>query len=246
MIFAAGLGSRLQPLTNNLPKALIPVNGKPMLQLVIEKIIAAGAKQIVVNMHHHPDAMRQFMSSLQYPGICLSLSDESSMLLDTGGGLKKAAGLLHDSQAIILHNADVLCDLRLGDMLSAHLKGHAMATLAVSRRKSSRYFLWEGKQLQGWKNIRTGETIYCGKQPVQNEQAMAFSGIHIVSPDLFRHFPAADRFSIISLYLELAKRYPVHCFEHDHRFWADIGTAEKLTKAKQLYRMHKKKFDSFA
>ncbi len=245
MIFAAGLGTRLQPLTKTIPKALITLDDKPMLQLVIEKLIASGADQIVVNMHHHPEAMRAFMSSLHYSGVRLILSDETGKLLDTGGGLKKAARWLHDDQAVILHNADVLCDINLRDMMESHLKDNALATLAVSRRKTSRYFLWEGKQMTGWTNTHTGETLSCSKRQPTASQKLAFSGIHIVSPDIFRYLPGEDCFSIINLYLNLAANHPVQCFEHDHTCWADIGTPEKLDRARLLYRTHKKKFDSF-
>ena len=245
MIFAAGLGTRLLPLTRDIPKALVPLGGKPLLLHVIDKLAASGIHRIVINVHHHPDAIRRFVSSLHYPGIRFHISDESFRLLDTGGGLKKAASFLRNQQPVILHNADVLSDISLKDMLRVHRQNDALATLAVSRRSTTRYLLWHNEQLAGWENERTGEAVYCRDLPGEKLTRLAFSGVQIISPELFDLLLPEDRFSIIKLYLELAKTQSVCCYEHDGQYWADIGSPGKLQKANTLYLRHKKKFDSF-
>lgn len=244
MILAAGLGTRLAPLTGNTPKALVNLGGKPMLQRVAEKLIAAGASTIVVNVHHQADQVVSFLEKLARPGVRYIVSDESVLLLDTGGGLKKAAPHLGGGGPVILHNADVLSDIDLKGMVSHHLASRAMATLAVSRRTSTRYFLWDaGGRLGGWENIANGERILCGSRSERDLERMAFSGIHVVDPRLFRHLPEADVFSINQVYLQLAAAHAVIRFVHDHRYWADIGTPEKLRQAAQLYDRERGRFD---
>lgn len=258
MIYAAGLGTRLAPLTSHAPKALVPLGGKPMLQRVAEKLIDAGATTIVVNVHHHADKVADFLKGLNRPGVRFVISDESNLLLDTGGGLKKAAPHLEGGGPVILHNADVLSDIDLGGMVRQHLSDGAMATLGVSRRTSTRYFLWDaGGRLGGWENRTTGERILCspvpepltaleplaGLDPLTALEPLAFSGIHVIDVGLFKHFPGADVFSINQVYLRLAATHPVIRFVHDHRFWADIGTPEKLRQAEQLYQRERERFE---
>ncbi len=280
MIFAAGLGTRLAPFTSHAPKALVPLGGKPMLQRVAEKLIDAGATTIVVNVHHYADQVADFLKGLNRPGVKFIISDESNLLLDTGGGLKKAAHLLGGVGPVILHNADVLSDIKLGAMMRQHLSSGAIATLAVSRRTSTRYFLWDGSgRLNGWENRTTGERILCNThsdrdpealpgpvpsaaidppaapdpaaareplnapEPAAAPEPLAFSGVHVIDAGLFRHFPQEDVFSINQVYLRLAATHPVIRFVHDHRFWADIGTPEKLRQAEQLYQREKERFD---
>jgi N-acetyl-alpha-D-muramate 1-phosphate uridylyltransferase len=244
MIFAAGLGTRLAPFTSQAPKALVPLGGKPMLQRVAEKLIDAGATTIVVNVHHYADQVADFLKGLNGPGVKFIISEESKLLLETGGGLKKAACHLGGVGPVILHNADVLSDIDLGGMVRQHLSSGAMATLAVSRRTSTRYFLWdEGGRLGGWENRTTGERIRCKEHSKTALEPMAFSGIHVIDVGLFRHFPEADVFSINQVYLRLAATHPVIRYVHDHRFWADIGTPDKLRQAEQLYQRERERFE---
>ncbi|TVR43752.1 MAG: nucleotidyltransferase family protein [Bacteroidia bacterium] len=234
MIFAAGMGTRLDPLTRTIPKALVAICGKPMLLHVAEKLMAAGITEIVVNVHHHADKMKACIQSLNYPGVQFHISDETDNLLDTGGGLLHAASLLQGDQPVILHNTDVVSDADLLKMLHFHMSNNALVTLAVSRRKTSRYFLWHQNRLAGWENTETGERILTGRTPSGKTEKLAFSGIHVVDPRIFKLITESGTFSINTTYLRLAKEHKILAFEHDPRFWADMGSREKLRKAEQM------------
>ncbi len=234
MIFAAGLGERLKPLTDNKPKALVPLHGKPMLQWVVEKLIAAGATQIVINVHHFPSLMKNFISNMNYPGVALHVSDETDELLDTGGGLKMAEKFLNNGKNTILHNVDIVTDIDLKDMLETHKKNGALATLAVTKRDSSRMFLWHGDQLAGWENRETGARVMCKEVEQKRVTPLAFSGIHVVEPEIFSLINETGPFSIKDLYLKLATDHVIKAHVHQADRWADIGTPEKLANAIRL------------
>jgi len=242
MILAAGLGTRLKPFTDENPKALLPVGGKPMLQRVAEKLIHAGVTYIVVNIHHHPEKMKKFISGLRYPGVTFYISDETQQLLDTGGGVKKAEKFLKGEQPFFVYNSDVLCDIDLKALSDFHLKSKALATLAVTSRESSRYFLWDDNRLSGWENTKTGEKILLSSTGEKPLKRMAFSGIHVLSPSIFEPMEGKKRFSINQVYLRLAQTHLINCFEHDEKFWADLGTPEKLARAETLIRTQPKRF----
>lgn len=242
MIFAAGLGTRLRPLTNNKPKALVEIAGKTMLQHTIDKLCAAGIRKIVINIHHFPELMRKAIENLEYPQTTFIISDESAQLLDTGGGLMKAAPyLISGNDPIILHNVDVLSDLDIKTMVNSHTKHNALATLAVSQRKTSRYFLWQDNLLCGWENISTGEKKIV-KTSEQPPSQLAFSGIHIVSPEIVDLIDEKGSFSITPIYLKLATYNSIMAFEHDPQFWADLGSPEKLANALKMIALHPEKF----
>lgn len=242
MIFAAGPGSRLQPLTGSTPKALIPVNGKPMLLHIAEKLAAAGVTDIVVNVHHHARLMKSTIKQLSIPHTRFYVSDESGTLLNTGGGLKKVAGLLGGCGPFFLHNADVLSDIDLRAMLEYHHTHRPLATLAVTKRQSPKYLLWHNHHLTGWTNERTGERVISKTQPPGHMEKMAFSGIHVVEPKIFKLICEDGPFSIIQLYLRLAKNHAILAYEHDPAYWADIGTPEKLQRAKEMVKENPEKF----
>ncbi len=242
MIFAAGLGSRLKPLTNNLPKALVPVAGKPMLQRVAEKLINAGVTEIIVNVHHHASLVKEFVYQLNYPNTRFVISDETAALMDTGGGLKKAGELLYGAQPVIIHNTDVLSDVNLTKMIIKHKQDHALVTLAVSERTSSRQFLWYENQLAGWQNLKTGEKIVSAGFDNKPLRALAFSGIHVVDPKIFSMLNETGPFSITNAYLRLAHKHSIVPFEHDPTNWIDIGTPEKLETAEQMVKNNPEKF----
>ena len=280
IILAAGLGSRLRPLTDNTPKALIEVGGKPLLLHAAEKLIAAGVSDIVVNIHHHGNMIQEFIEQLEYPGVKFHISDETDELLDTGGALKKAAPLLQGTAPFFIYNADILAGIDLKEMLAKHQKEKPLATLAVTRRQSSRFFLWNNGLLTGWINKRTGEQLWCrpgnarnvetplpprSKTPLDSKskqspgatgekttdsgcgdsmgagnyekaslsgtEELAFSGIHLADPALLRLITETGRFSVKDLYLRLARHHRIIPYLHDHRFWADTGTPEKLKQA---------------
>ncbi len=239
MIFAAGLGTRLKPLTDTLPKALVTVDGKPMLLHAAEKLMAAGVRDIIVNVHHHAGLLKTFVAGLDYPGIRFHISDETGQLMDTGGGLKKAAGSLKGEEAFFLYNADILCEIDLDDMLKEHRRQRPIATLAVSRRQTPRNFLWHEKRLAGWEDSRSGDRILCTDATREQLKAMAFSGIHLVEPHLLDLIREEGPFPITRLYLRLAKTYDIMAYEHKPGQWADIGTPDKLERAREMVKNRK-------
>lgn len=233
MIFAAGLGTRLKPLTDDKPKALVKLAGKTLLQRTIEKLIKTGVTYIVINIHHFPELMRKAIDKLDYPGIEFIISDESTRLYDTGGGLLKAAKHLDGTHPFIVHNVDIVSNINLNLMYEQHLKNDALVSLAVSSRQSTRYFLWHENRLCGWKNIQTGNQITCyptSEPPV----AKAFSGIHIINPEIFGLIHETGKFSINQLYLRLANSHNIIPYSHNPDLWADVGTTEKHAHANQM------------
>lgn len=211
MIFAAGLGTRLRPLTDTMPKALVPVNGEPMLKMVIDKLIAAGYDDIVINIHHFASQIRNYVAANGSFGVKISFSDESDLLRDTGGGIKYAEPLLGSDGPFLVHNVDIESDLDFEWFRGQH-RDDAAATLLVSSRETSRYLLFDdGMRLVGWQNIKTGEI----RSPYGNIDPdrctpLAFSGIHYASPSVFplmKDFP--EVFSIIDFYLSICRAHVV-------------------------------------
>lgn len=224
MIFAAGLGTRLYPLTADKPKALVEYQGMPLLEHVLRKIIAAGIQHIVVNVHHFPDLIIQYLVDHPHDAE-IQISDERDYLRDTGGGLKFAAPLLADSENILLHNVDILSDIDLGQLMAYHESNEALATLAVRQRKTSRYFLFdEEMRLCGWRNSKTGEEIISQQSAVYQE--LAFSGIHVVRRELLDLIPSAEKQSITPIYVELSKTQRLKGFLHNEGSWKDMGKFE--------------------
>ena len=211
MIFAAGLGTRLRPLTDTMPKALVPVNGEPMLKMVIDKLVAAGYDEIVINIHHFASQIRDYIAANGSFGVKISFSDESDLLRDTGGGIKYAGPLLGSDEPFLVHNVDIESDLDF-KWFREHHRDDAVATLLVSSRETSRYLLFDdGMRLVGWQNIKTGEirSPYGNIDPDQCTP-LAFSGIHYASPSVFplmKDFP--DVFSIIDFYLSICRTHVV-------------------------------------
>src|ERR1035437_9217352 len=184
MILAAGLGTRLKPFTDLHPKALLKINGKSLLQRNIEYLSSYGIKDIIINIHHFPEQIKEEIASNNGFGCNITFSDESTELLDTGGGLKKAEGFFNDNNPFVVINVDVLTDMDLGAMIKQHNASKAIATVAVSSRETSRYLLFdETGRLCGWKNQKTGEQKM-SKETTKHEQK-AFSGIHVISPQIF-------------------------------------------------------------
>ncbi|MBN1462488.1 MAG: nucleotidyltransferase family protein, partial [Paludibacteraceae bacterium] len=159
MLFAAGLGTRLKPLTDTMPKAMVPIAGKPLLEHVIKKLIAAGFNEIIINVHHFSEQIVSFLKANNNFGVRIELSDESDLLLETGGGIKKAAAFFDDGMPFLVHNVDILSDVDLCALYNSHVQQNAMASLLVSKRATSRYLLFNAENnLQGWINEKTGET----------------------------------------------------------------------------------------
>ena len=239
MIFAAGLGTRLKPLTDHMPKALIPVGGVPMLERVIRKLKAAGFDQIVINIHHEGKQIVDFLRANDHFGIRIDISDESDYLLDTGGGIKKATSLLAGDEPFLVHNVDILSNVDLRKLYETHLRTNPLATLLVSRRDTSRYLLFNKEnKLCGWRNRDTGEvkSYYPYFDPAQYNE-YAFSGIHVLSPkilDLMEEW--TGKFSIINFYLAICARTDIRAYLSDNLRLLDIGKPETLAAAEEWLR----------
>lgn len=220
MVFAAGLGTRLRPLTDGAPKALLDVNGAPMLELVIRRLAAAGVTELAVNTHHFHEKIADFLRSKNNFGLRLELSREEGFPLETGGGLKQAAAFFNDGKPFFAYNADVYSEMDLGALYARHLAGGALATLAVRDRASRRRLLFDaGMALKG----REGEVEGAGLKP------FAFSGIQVVSPEIFAGISETGVFSITGVYLRLAAAgEKIAGFEDKSPFWCDIGDLERL------------------
>ena len=227
MIFAAGLGTRLRPLTNTMPKALVEFQGEPLLKHIILRLENFGFTEIVINVHHFAEQIIDYLHSNNNFGIGIEISSEADKLLDTGGGLKRARPFF-DNEPFLLHNVDIISDINLGDMYQFHCKGSALATLAVSDRLSSRYFLFDAEnRLSGWENTKTGERIIVREE--KELKPLAFSGIHVIDPRIFEFMPQKDVFSIIELYLKAAKKEKILSYRDDESSWQDIGKLENLS-----------------
>lgn len=235
MILAAGLGTRLRPLTNNRPKALVEVDGMPLLEIAIRRLKDAGCEGIIVNIHHFGSMIRAFLAQRDF-GLPIEISDESGQLLETGGGLKKARGFLDGAQSFLMYNADILSNIDLRKFYEQHNDSGALATLSVRRRESSRYLVFdERNQLCGWTNVKTGVLkMSRAKQGVF--QFLGFSGIHAIHPAIFELMPSEAAFSIIDLYLQAAHSQKIMAYPHDQDLWLDVGKPEALKKADVLLR----------
>ncbi len=235
MILAAGTGSRLLGETADKPKALVDLHGKTLLQHTIEKLRHEGVTDIVVNTHHFPEKIKAFISENDF-GVKIIISDESKQLLDTGGALKKAAGLFAADKPVIIHNVDIISSISLKKLAEFHRRSGALATVAVRRRQTQRYLRFDTRdnRLTGWVNKKTGEEKVSISNRFNHSTEMAFSGIHIVSPEIFRLMPKdEDTFSVIDLYLELAKTHLINGYFDESDVWIDLGKPDALAQARQ-------------
>lgn len=232
MIFAAGLGTRLKPLTDRIPKALVPVGGQPLIDRVIAKLVNAGATEIVVNVHHLADQLISHLQDHDW-GAEIRISDEREALLNTGGGLRHAAPLFSPTpEPILIHNVDILSNVDLRALYAAHHNCDAL--LLVSQRKTQRYLLFDDEnRLRGWTNIATGEV----RSPYPNLdisglRRLAFAGIHTFSPSLFERMASwPDNFSIIDFYLSICTDSRICCYEQPGLQLLDVGKVDTLHEA---------------
>lgn len=230
MLLAAGLGTRLQPLTNDRPKALVELKGKTLLEIAIDNLISFGFDEIVINVHHFSEMMIANINSMKHKNAKLFISDESDLLLDTGGGIKHAAKYFSGSESFLVHNVDILSSIDLRAMFEVHTKNNAIATLAVSNRESSRYLYFdENEKLCAWKNVKTGEEKFVHQCDARKQ--MAFSGVHVISPEIYKYLPDGKKFSIIDVYLKLAKSHSIVSYEHSPNNFIDVGKPESLKRA---------------
>src|SRR5690554_3270608 len=240
MIFAAGLGTRLKPLTDNIPKALVTIGGKPLLQHTIEKLKQSGFDEIIINIHHFADQIIEFVLSKNSFNIKIEFSDEKNKLLDTGGGIKKASNFFNDNKPFLIHNVDILSNINLNELYHYHEKTNSAATLVCSERETSRYLLFDNNNmLKGWRNKSSGET----KSPIPDfnpsqYKELAFSGIHILSASLLKNmidFP--DKFSIIDFYLSLSPHKQIVAYTHSDFHMIDVGKPESLKEAENFLQL---------
>jgi len=233
MILAAGLGTRFKPWTDTHPKALAPVNNRTLLERNICYLQTFGITDVLVNVHHFADQILDVLKSNSGWGSKITISDESGEVLETGGGLKKASGYF-DEGSFILMNADILTDMDLNAMIRLHQEKKPLVTLAVTKRKSSRYFLFnENERLAGWRNTKTGEEKISIKGHGLREKA--FSGIHLISPDIFPLIHRKGKFSIVDVYLELAANHMIMEFDHTGSKLVDVGRIESVAEAELLF-----------
>ena len=233
MILAAGLGTRFKPWTDKHPKALAQVNGRSLLQRNILYLQQYGIYEVMVNVHHFAGQVLDAIQSNKGWGSSVSISDESGELLETGGGLKKAASWF-DRHPFVLMNVDILTDLDLEAMIHYHEKNKPIATLAVMQRKSSRHFLFDkGERLCGWRNTKTQEEII--SLPGRELHEKAFSGIHLISPEIFSFIQRQGKFSIVEIYLELAASQIILGFDHSGSRLVDVGRPESVAEAEKLF-----------
>jgi NDP-sugar pyrophosphorylase family protein len=237
MILAAGLGTRLRPLTNDRPKALVEIAGRTLLEIALSRLREFGVDEVIVNVHHYAEMVVDYLKANKNFGMHIEISSEDT-LLDTGGGLKKAAWFFlqhsaENDEPFILHNVDVISAIDLGRMLQFHNERRALATLAVQKRETSRYLLFDEKgQLCGRRSGRDGAPQLV--RSAAQTQALAFSGIHVISPRIFSMMSEDGAFSIISTYLRLAGQGErILGFHADEYYWRDMGRLENVERAQE-------------
>lgn len=236
MIFAAGMGTRLKPLTDEVPKALIPLNGKPMLEHIILKLKAAGFDRIIINVHHFGQQIIDFLSANNNFGIKIQISDERDYLLDTGGGIKKAAGFLQGKEPFLVHNVDIISNVDVKAIYDYHLANKPLATLLVSQRETSRYLLFnEQRKLCGWRNRETGEVkSYFPDFDPKKYTEYAFGGVHVLSPEIFEWMDEwTGKFPIINFYLSICAKANIQAYPAEGLTLFDVGKPNSLSEAEK-------------
>ncbi|UCD23441.1 MAG: NTP transferase domain-containing protein [Gemmatimonadota bacterium] len=246
MILAAGAGTRLRPLTDTMPKALVPVGDRPLLGWVLQRLAESGVDRIIVNTHYHEDQIVEYLDSHTPANIDLAISPEPDGPYDTGGGLFAASHLFRENRPFLLHNVDVLSRIPFEGLLDEHARARqqigdrVVATVAVQARDADRQLLFDDLGLMGWENAgsdRTRGRWHRVREPVGTLRRYSFTGIHVIDPSLFQATERAGKFSIITLYLELAAFgyvvVPSDVSEHD---WIDAGTPDRLVEAGRMMR----------
>lgn len=247
MIFAAGLGTRLKPFTDFHPKALAPIGGEPILGIVLSRLIDVGVSEFVINIHHFGQQIIDYLASRNNFGVTIHISDERDLLLETGGGILKAAKWLDDDDFIV-HNADILTDFDLGKMINFHIVNNSSATLLADKRQTRRYLVADGESMRmiGWTDISTGKVKPAGLEISQNCELLAFGGVHIFSPQLLPKLSdyaatltnnktgEIPKFSIMDFYINVCGDSNINLYRPAEQYsWFDIGKPESLEAARQ-------------
>jgi NDP-sugar pyrophosphorylase family protein len=240
LILAAGLGTRLQPFTLHHPKALAVVNGKTLLQRNVEYLQQQGITELIVNVHHFPDQIINAIETNNGWGSKISISDETDAVLETGGGLQKAAWYFEKEESFVVMNVDMLTTLPLTKMIQQHEANKPLATLAITDRTSSRYLLFDtNNKLCGWRNTTTleekGAVLVYTEPQKQALAAKAFSGIHVINTQIFNLIEQQGKFSLIDVYMSLCGSQTIEGFNHSDSLLIDVGRPESIMKAEGLF-----------
>jgi NDP-sugar pyrophosphorylase family protein len=232
MIFAAGMGKRLGCITESIPKALVDINGKTALQMAVEKCTYYGFGDIIINVHHFADMVEEEVRRLKKMGFMITVSDERDKLLENGGGLYKARNFFN-KEPFLLYNVDIVSDLDLANLYKTHCEKKGIATLAVRHRLGKRFLLIDKSAiLRGWRNIETGDQILTSDIS-EGLSEIAFSSMHIADPEIFNYMKEGI-FTLITLYLEIARDHDIYTLNHDEGYWFDIGTPDKLESVRNF------------
>lgn len=235
MLFAAGLGTRLKPFTNNHPKALATIHGKTLLERNITYLKSFGIQDIIINIHHFGDQILNFLEKNHDFNCSVSISDERQEVLETGGGLVKAQKLLGE-QPFLVMNVDILTDMDLDPFIKYHNQNNPLVTLAVSDRESSRKLYFnKKKELVGWKNFNTQQKIFISAEEEKKAVPLAFSGIHIINPKIFSLITQTGKFSIMDAYLNLMKVHKILGYQHQS-YLIDVGKPESIIEAEKHFK----------
>jgi NDP-sugar pyrophosphorylase family protein len=234
MIFAAGLGSRLNELTKNTPKALVSLNGKPLLEHLILRLISFNIRDIIINVHHFADKIISFVESNDNFGIDITFSIENE-LLNTGGGIKKARGFFDSNEPFLVHNVDVICGVDYIDLLKKHKESGSLATLAIRKRPTSRFLLFDDQMiLRGWESLQEKRKII----PIITNEVLtqfSFMGVQILNPEIFSFLPLEKKFSIIEAYLKIIKNSgKIMGKNYSSTYWFDLGTKQRIETAENF------------
>ncbi|MGJ7031931.1 nucleotidyltransferase family protein [Niabella hirudinis] len=234
LIFCAGLGTRFKPWTNQHPKALAIINGKSLLQRNIEYLQQYGITRVIVNVHHFADQIIEAVRKNNGWGSEVLISDETDAVLETGGGLLKAKALFTPGEPFLTCNADILTDLDIDELIAFHNEQKPLISMTVSRRKTSRYLLFDGENtLCGWQNIATGEQRI--SKPAASLRPLAYDCVVAFEYEVFDHIPFTGKFSLIDLYLHLAKSNTIKGMEHKDDRWVDVGKPESVAIAEAMF-----------
>lgn len=231
-ILAAGIGSRLKPLTDKTPKALVEVGGMSMLERLINRLVNIGITEILINVHHHSELLIKFIEENKWSDISISISDESGELLDTGGAIPYAKNFFEGKENILIHNVDILSDINFQEVEEFHTSNNSLITLCVRDRNTSRKLIFNlENKLIGWTNTTTNKFKWVNDNTSEFQKTLAYSGIYIASPEFASKINKSGRFSIIDTWLELAKTEKIFAYEDNESNWFDLGSVERIKKA---------------
>jgi NDP-sugar pyrophosphorylase family protein len=234
MILCAGLGTRMKPLTDHIPKAMIQVNGISLLEHNLKHISSFGIRKFVINVHYKAEVLIAYIMNNLAPKYDIVISNETEQLLDTGGGILFAKHHFMNHENILIFNVDILSSINLNTMLQQHENSGALSTLAVSSRQSSRKLLFHNNKLVGWRNTANGSTKWVQGEQL-DYQEFSFSGIHVFKNQMLNYIKTVGEFSIIDTYLTLAQQHEISAYQHDNDTFIDVGTPSQIGVAEKLF-----------